>query len=459
MRFVDVRAVALLAALALIAWPTSSPARSLTMKQAVQLALSHSKTIQKSRQQVVELEAIRKSTRGAFLPQLKVEANILVWDSALPFDLGEFAAMLPPGTDLGNIRDQVTGQIAVTVAQPLTPLWQIAEGYSMVKHSKRGVEQTVLKQRIDVAADARKAYIQLKQAEAGVRIAKTAVAQVEAQLKTVKALKKAGLVGRNDVLKVEVGLAQAKGGQVKAQAGLELAQAALAITLGTAVDEALVAAESFGEPPATTQRFGSFLAKALERRPLLAAIKSQQQAARAETRAAKAALVPTIAAFATYQRTEGQGFAFPKNAFFAGGSLSWSFDWGQQYYKIDAAKAKVRRAELDEKQLRDGIFLQVKQAFLALRTARQQLTIARAAVKQAEEAYRLEKIKYEKGAATTTDMLDAQLALNRARLSENNALHGWHIARSELDRATGRRVARPQEETGAPVSQRKDEGK
>jgi outer membrane protein len=433
MRIGSLPVVVLVASLGLIVWPANSAARSLTMKQAVQLALSHSKTVKKAEQQLVELEAIRKSTRGAFLPQLKVEANVLVWDKALPFEIDVPGLPLP---DLGNIRDQLTAQASITLTQPLTPLWQIAEGYSAVKHSKRAVRKVVEKNRIDVAADARKAYIQLKQAEAGVRIAKAAVAQVEAQLQTVKALKTAGLAGRNDVLKVEVGLARAKGAVIQTEAGSELAQAALAITLGVAADEKLGATDSFGEPPATTARFGSFLAQALERRPMLAAVRAQQQAAQAQTRAAKAALVPNVAAFATYQRTEGQGFAFPKNAFFAGGALSWSFDWGQHYYKIDAAKAKARSAGLDEKQLKDGIFLQVKQAFLALRTARQQLTIARAAVKQSEEAYRLEKVKYEKGAATTTDMLSAQLTLNRSRLTESNALFGWHIARSELDRAT-----------------------
>ncbi|PID38899.1 MAG: hypothetical protein CSA65_01500 [Proteobacteria bacterium] len=445
-RHIPLPLIALLAVAGSIAWPKESAARSLTMKQAMQLALSHSKTIQKARQQVVELEARRKSSRGAFLPQLKVDANVMIWDSALAFDPGAFGSLLPPGMDLGNIRDQITGQIQVSLAQPLTPLWQIAEGYAAVKHGQRAAAKAVEKDRIAIAADARKAYIQLKQAEAGVNIAKAAVAQVAAQLETVKALKKAGLVGRNDVLKVEVGLARAKGGLVQASAGYELAHAALAITLGVAADVTLAASDTFGEPPATTTRFGSYLARAIKQRPLLAAIKAQQESARAEARAARAALIPTVAAVATYQHTQGQGFAFPKNAFFAGGVLSWSFDWGRDYYKIDAAKAKVRRAELDEKRLRDGIFLQVKQAFLALRTARQQLTIARAAVKQAEEAYRLEKSKYEKGAATTTDMLSAQLSLNRARLIENNALHGWHIARSELDRATGAPIAKPNNE-------------
>ena len=443
------RRLSFICALGLIAWSTNTQARSLTMEQAVALAVKNSKAVAKAEQQLVELEATRKSTRGAFLPKLKVSANVFVWDDVIPFDLSDLGLLLEtlwnqhpdlgqlPAMEMGNIRDRVTSQVTVTIAQPLTPLWQIAEGYSAIKYGQRAAKKAVNKSRLDVAADARRAYIQLRQAQAGVGIAKDAVKQVEAQLKVVRAFHKAGLMGKNDVLKVEVGLARAKGAVVQTQAGEELAQAALAITLGLSSDEALVAAQSFGEPSAGGPRFGAYLAKAYKQRPMLGAVKDQQAAAKAQTRAAKAGLIPQIVAVANYQRTDGQGFGVQKNVFFAGGTLNWSFDWGSDYYKIDAAKSKVRRAELDEKLLRDGIFLQVKQAYLALRTAYQQLTIAKVAVKQAEEAYRIEKSKYEQSSATTTDLLNAQLALNRARLTENNARYGWHIARSELRRVTG----------------------
>ncbi len=418
-------------------------ARALTLDEAVTLALSHSRAIQKAQAQVAELDATRKSTRGAFLPTLKVNANVFVWDSELPFDLGDLGKILanfiPPGTpamSFGNIRDQVTSTISVTLAQPLTPLWQISKGYSAIKHGKRAAQEMVKKSRVDVAADTRKAYIQLKQAQAGVKIAQSAVAQVQAQLKVAKAFFDAGVLEKKEVLKAEVGLARARGALVQTRAGFQLAQAALALKLGLGPDDPIDARERFGEPSPQTKTFGQYLQEALTQRPMLAAVKAQQASAHAQTSAAKGALIPTIVALATYQHSEGQGFIMPKNAFFAGGTLSWSFDWGKDYYKLAAAKSKVRQTELDEKRLKDGIFLQVKQAFLALQTARQQLVIARAAITQAQEAFRIEESKFKQASATTTDVLNAQLALNSARLTEINALFGFHIARSELARAT-----------------------
>ena len=445
--------VSLLAGLLLL--PANAEARSLTIDQAVALALQKSPALAKTKDQLAGLEAQRKSLRGAYFPKLSVSANVFVWDDKLEFasfDAGALAANATPeclsvlgclapllsAFDFGPIRDQVTSQISVTLAQPITPLLQVHKGYQAIKAGKRAVQHGLSVNRLDITASARKSYIQVKQAEGGVKIADSAVEQVEAQLKIAKAFAQAGLLGRNDVLKVEVGLARAKGAQLRTRSGLELARTALAITLGLPASEPIEATETFADPPPPFRlSFDACLGRALKQRPALAALQAQVEANEAQTGAAKNALIPTLVALATYQHSEGMGFANPKNQFFAGGTLSWDFSWGQDWYKVEAARSKTRAARQDIKQAKDGIYLQVKKAFLDLATARQELAISRVAVKQAEEAYRIEKTKYEKSSATTTDLLNAQLALNQARLTENTALYSWYIARSELTRAMG----------------------
>lgn len=425
-----------------------SNARTLSLSQAKALALKTSHELKVSKAEVLKLDARRKALRGSFLPKLSLEANILYWDSALPFDLGDLGALfeplMPPNTtlDMGNIRDQLTSQVSVTLAQPITPLLTISKGYQAIRSAKAAAHHGFEAKRLDIVADIEKAYVHVKQAEAGVQIAKDAVKQVNAQLTRVIALRKAGLAEHNDQLKTEVGLAQAKGGLIRAQAGYQLAIAALALKLGLSPSEKIDLNEQFAVPTQHTQNFDNALKQAYANRPEMSALKSQVDARYAQLSAAKRNLIPNLAAIATYQHNEGLSFGSPKDAFFVGGVLTWDITWGTHYFKIDEAHAATAQAKAQQKHLKDGIYLQVKQAHLALQTAFQTLTIAQAMVKQAQEAYRIEIAKYEKQASTTTDVLDTQLSLNRAKLQENNALYSWHLARFALKRA----IAKPSKE-------------
>ena len=87
--------------------------------------------------------------------------------------------------------------------------------------------------------------------------------------------------------------------------------------------------------------------------------------------------------------------------------------------------------------LRRGVRLEVQQSHVALEVATRLLAVAKRAVAQAQEAYRIVGAKYAAQASTTKDLLDAQLALTRAELLRSNALYGWYLARAALARALG----------------------
>ncbi len=60
---------------------------------------------------------------------------------------------------------------------------------------------------------------------------------------------------------------------------------------------------------------------------------------------------------------------------------------------------------------------------------------------QAEEALRVEQERFSATAATSTELLDAEANLTRARASHASAWYGWLLARAELDHALGGPVA------------------
>lgn len=430
---------------------------SLSLSQAVALALRQAPAVQQAREKLGEAGATRRMARGHLGPKLSVEANVFRWNGSVAFNLPppspavlqahadvflkypDLFAALPDVFAFGPIRETLTSQVTVTLAQPLTPLYTILKGHRIATLGEAAARDGLTAAQQAAIFDATRAYIGLKQVRSAVAIAQTAVEQVTAHVRRAQNFHSAGMIGRHDLLKAEVGLAQARERLIQAQAGEALAQSALALALGLPPEQAILPAEEFSDPPPALGRgLEHFVNVARAGRPELKAVSKQIAMAEAGRDIARWALVPQVSAVASYQHSEGLGFLMPKDAFFAGGVLRWEvWEWGAKYYGISEAEHRARQARLGARQLADGVYLEVKRAFLDLSAAEQTLLVARGSLAVAEESFRLEQARFDKNVNTSTDVLDAQLAATRAKLSYSTALHQWYTARAALAKATG----------------------
>ena len=89
-------------------------------------------------------------------------------------------------------------------------------------------------------------------------------------------------------------------------------------------------------------------------------------------------------------------------------------------------------------QVEDGIRLEVNRSYISMKEAEKNIPVARKAVEQAEENYRMNEARYRSQVGTSTDVLDASTLLASARLNYYNALYGYHLAQAALERAMGR---------------------
>ena len=67
--------------------------------------------------------------------------------------------------------------------------------------------------------------------------------------------------------------------------------------------------------------------------------------------------------------------------------------------------------------------------------------MANKATEQAEENFRINTERYREQVGTSTDVIDAQTLLTKARSDHDNALGDYSISRARLERAMG--VAAP----------------
>jgi outer membrane protein len=122
----------------------------------------------------------------------------------------------------------------------------------------------------------------------------------------------------------------------------------------------------------------------------------------------------------------------------AGAFLSYPlFTGGARAAAADRANAEIAlaRAELNTAELR--VAEAVDRAFSAFETARARADALRAAVTQAEEVARIERLALDAGSGVQSDYISAEAELLRVRAALTEATYAQVLARVELARITG----------------------
>ena len=150
---------------------------------------------------------------------------------------------------------------------------------------------------------------------------------------------------------------------------------------------------------------------------------------------------PTIAE-ATYANPNQRFFPLQNEwnaSWAAGASLSYSLGQAMQARaQVKATRADRRQISHQEEQLRRGIALEVTQAYLDRQKALAAIELNGRAVRSSAEAYRVAAELFQAGTATTTDIIEAELARVNATLQEVNARIDLRVATLKLLYSTGR---------------------
>jgi outer membrane protein len=406
--------------------PTKTP---ISISQAVAEALRSNPDALSSDYEVKEKEAQRAGVRGQFGPRLHADANATEWDS--PFNL-QFAGS--PFT----VREAFTWTASVSVIQPITPLLAIYDAY---KVQDLGVDVAAIKRlaaRRELALRVVEAYYRLLEAERLSVVADTSVTQLESQEKQARSLFDNGVVGKNDLLRAGLALASARLRAIQSRGQVDISRSRLGTLIGRLPEAPVEAAAFVGDPPPVEERSAQSAEEhAMAQRLELRALDRNVDQASRGVGLAKQKFLPQVNAIGNYTHFEGSAFQ-QANAAYVGLFASWDvLDWGTTLSGVHEADARLQQARLARRKLEGEVRLEARQAFVDATTAGDALAVARTAVSQAEENYRIVSKKFAASSATSFDLVDAEAVLTQARGQVEAALYDLLIARATLERATG----------------------
>ena len=309
-------------------------------------------------------------------------------------------------------------------------------------------------------------YFNTLRAQHQVDVAQAALNNAERQLQDATNLNAAGVGQRIDVLRAQTQVATA-------QQNLDSAQNNFAIALtsfndlvgrplpapvrlvdppGVVIQQPVTDFSSVGAPdpkaqpplPTAPNEVGAInvnraLQTANAQRPEILQAQVNVRVAETGVKLSRAGLEPTFSLSAAGNYYPTPSFQFPRKRV---GQLTATldiplYDGGLTRDRVQEARLRTQNAETSLASTRSDVALDVRQAYLNLATAAQQIGAANAALQSAIGARQLAQLRYQGQVGLYLEVTDAQAALVQAENNQVDAVYNYLVARAQFQNAVG----------------------
>ena len=282
-------------------------------------------------------------------------------------------------------------------------------------------------------------YYSVLLAKKQLEVAEQAMTTAQAILDRSKNRFESGVVVESDYLSAQVRLATRKQELIRAQNNLALARARLSTSIGISTENEFDPAEALAERNLPATSLEEVEKKALELRPDLKRIRSEEAAQQQSVSIAKASFGPRVNAFAGWEADKptflGGGGG---NNWLAGIEVQFDlFQGGAKRAQLSHERAMQEKAAAAKEMTTDAIRLEVRRAYYDLDAARQQVEVASATIAEAQESLRINQNRYDSGLSTITDLLAAEEAARRSQMDYWEAVYRYHTGYANLELVSG----------------------
>lgn len=408
-------------------WGTASAeSLDMTLTEGIEMALEQNCSIEESAADLDSAYWALREARRKHGPALswQSEANAVGGESYEDWKHGLF-----------------TNQASLTM--PLYKGGQLKNNIKAASMGLSGAELTLERTRQSIRDTVSHDYYDILRCRSRVEVYEESVSNLQAHLDNVSSKYEAGTVAWADVLSSEVSLAQGKQNLATAVCDYKVAISTFNKDVGLPVETDTRALDRL-----IYQHYDLDLpeceAYALLHRPDLFQKEYNLLANKASMEAAKAGWRPSVEASAS--RSIGGDAPFKNNrdnsdSWTAGITLNWSiFDNQVTRAQVKQKAASVHRAEVELQDKISDVKLDVRKAYLNLKTAEENIHTMAEVVNKAVEDYHIEEARYAAGVGTNLELTDAQNRLVEAKGDYITALYNYNVYKSSLDTAMGVKV-------------------
>ena len=415
----------------------------LTLEESIDIALKNSRTIISAQEGVKAATALKRESATGFLPKFNTSYSYTRLSEA-PFS--RFQGLPAPLTALNGTEipagTQDNYSWSIEARQPLFTGGGLIANYQANKIGEDAARMEATAKQQDVVQEVKIAYFNILYAQKIRETAQQSVEMLTAHRDVADNFFKVGMIPKNDLLHAEVELANGRLNLTKAQNAVELTKARFNTILKRQISMPVQIEDVLQYRPLEKQLDECFEI-ALKNRPELKIASLKAAQAGKLVKAAQSEYLPTLSLVGNYTRSgdnpsvSGSDFKDAEN-WYVMGVASWNFwEWGKTKFRVDAGRAREIQALEAAKELNDMITLEIKNAYLNLQEAEKQIVVSQKVIEQADENFRITQERFKERVATSTEVLDAQTLLTKAKAQYANALGDFNISQAKLDRAMG----------------------
>ncbi len=407
--------------------PDNAP---LALEQIVQIALEANLDIKAAGKETAAAAFAKKSSRANYYPTLNTTYQYRYNEEKIE--------LFGPG------KEEYSFVFSAT--QPLFSGFAITNQYKMAELSLDMARANKKLVRQDVVLDATRAYFEILKAEKLLSVSKETVQQVSAQTNVVKNFYDVGMSPLNDLLESQVLLAEAKQQVVFAKNNLEIARSNMNRLLRRPTHQPIAVVDVLDVAPSAYD-LDTSIQMALDNRIEISMSDLEVALAQKDIDLAKRTYYPTLNLQFNYYRFGEEWLVNLDEEGIDESDLSvadvraiasWNiWDWGKTSNATREKKSRLSQARINREKLKDGIRLNVTQAFLTMQTAEKNIATIETAIEQARENVRINEERFKEQVATSTDVLTAQTLMARTMNSYYSALYDFNIAKAALFREMG----------------------
>jgi outer membrane protein TolC len=413
--------------------------RSLRLHEAIELSIKNSKQLKGSQAKIEEATASLKEAVERRLPDAGISGSYLLLNHPF-FDLKTQKDNTNGGGTAANKSPQPSALAygMANVSMPIFSGFRIKYGVESAKYLEQAVKLDAENDREEIILNTIDAYNNLYKSKAAVDLVAENLQSARERATQFASLEKNGLLPRNDLLKAQLQVSNTELALLDAQNNWQLANINMDLMLGLPEKTELVIDSSSLEPATNLKTIEEYVQAGLKYRKDLSALSYRKKAASTAIKAAKGETYPSLAVTGGYIAMEVPQIVTVANALNVGVGVQYSLSslWKNKA-KVQQAQAREKQVAASEEQLADAIRLQVNQAYQNYLVSQKKIEVYERAIAQASEAYRVIKNKYGNSLATTTELLDADVAQLQARMNFAFAKSDAVVAYNKLLQTAG----------------------
>ncbi|HEX4750920.1 MAG TPA: TolC family protein [Bryobacteraceae bacterium] len=411
---------------------------SLSLGDAIDRGLKANLGLLTSEQSSREVRADRLRALAALLPN--INGQLSMTEQQLNLQALGFLFNFPPG--LGFSIPHIVGPYSyqAALANATVPLVNFNSIYEFraSRESDKASVLTIKNARDLVVQAVGNAYLQIIADTARITATQAEIDADNAVYVNAQRRHEAGTAIGIDVLRSQVELKQRQQALVAVSNQFEKDKLTLGRIVGLPIGQDFVVADPSPSVPLEAMPLKDALATAYEHRPDFQAARARVLAAQFSFRAARAERYPSLTASGFYGDEGLRLLSNSHGVFQAAGTIQFNiFDGGRIKADVETENAELKNRRNEMENLRGQIDYEVRSALLDLKSASDQVDVARSNMDLANQSLKQSQDRFAAGITNTVEVVQAQQAVADANENLISAQYQYNLAKVSLARALG----------------------